>query len=77
MWASVPESVAPAQRLPSIPGAVPALGDLPPGCRFHPRCPHAVAGRCDTAAVTLMGAPGTRAVRCVRSAELAPPRVAS
>jgi peptide/nickel transport system ATP-binding protein len=21
-----------------IPGAVPLLGDLPPGCRFHPRC---------------------------------------
>jgi peptide/nickel transport system ATP-binding protein len=26
----------------SIPGAAPALGELPPGCRFEPRCPLAV-----------------------------------
>jgi oligopeptide/dipeptide ABC transporter ATP-binding protein len=25
-------------RLHAIPGAVPALGDMPPGCPFHPRC---------------------------------------
>ena len=25
----------------SIPGAPPNLGDPPPGCRFHPRCPYA------------------------------------
>ncbi|WP_068775855.1 ABC transporter ATP-binding protein [Paenibacillus sp. FJAT-26967] len=29
-------------KLPSIEGAIPALADLPGGCRFHPRCPHAV-----------------------------------
>lgn len=27
----------------SIPGAPPRLEDPPPGCRFHPRCPHATA----------------------------------
>ena len=26
-----------------IPGAPPDLVDPPPGCRFHPRCPHAMA----------------------------------
>ena len=26
--------------LTSIPGAPPDLADPPPGCRFHPRCPH-------------------------------------
>lgn len=26
----------------STPGAPPSLSDPPPGCRFHPRCPHAV-----------------------------------
>jgi peptide/nickel transport system ATP-binding protein len=26
-------------RLPTIPGTVPALADLPPGCRFAGRCP--------------------------------------
>ena len=24
--------------LPQIPGSMPSLADLPPGCRFHPRC---------------------------------------
>ncbi len=35
------------QRLPAIRGSVPSLTDIPPGCPFHPRCPHAVRGRCD------------------------------
>jgi oligopeptide/dipeptide ABC transporter ATP-binding protein len=30
-----------------IPGLPPLLRDLPPGCVFHPRCPHAVE-RCQT-----------------------------
>jgi len=29
----------PPKRLTAIPGTVPALGDLPPGCAFAPRCP--------------------------------------
>ena len=29
----------PGQRLRAIEGAVPPLGDLPPGCAFNPRCP--------------------------------------
>jgi oligopeptide/dipeptide ABC transporter ATP-binding protein len=32
-------------RLASIEGAVPDLAALPSGCRFHPRCPFAIA-RC-------------------------------
>jgi peptide/nickel transport system ATP-binding protein len=32
-----------------IPGLPPLLRDLPPGCAFHPRCPHAV-DRCRTEA---------------------------
>lgn len=35
------------ERLASIPGTVPSLGAIPPGCTFHPRCPWAQAGRCD------------------------------
>ncbi|MEA2588523.1 MAG: peptide/nickel transport system ATP-binding protein [Actinomycetota bacterium] len=28
------------ETLSSIPGSPPDLADPPPGCRFHPRCPH-------------------------------------
>jgi peptide/nickel transport system ATP-binding protein len=35
------ESTASAERLQEIPGMVPALTDLPQGCAFAPRCPHA------------------------------------
>ncbi|MBQ4337381.1 MAG: ABC transporter ATP-binding protein [Lentisphaeria bacterium] len=34
-------------RLPSIPGSVPSLLDIPPGCPFHPRCDFAQKGLCD------------------------------
>lgn len=29
-------------RLKAIPGSVPNLSELPEGCTFHPRCPHAM-----------------------------------
>ena len=35
-----------------IPGLLPLLRDLPPGCAFHPRCPHTV-DRCRTEVPTL------------------------
>jgi peptide/nickel transport system ATP-binding protein len=37
-----PDLSNPQAELASIPGAPPRLSDLPPGCRFHPRCPLAV-----------------------------------
>lgn len=30
------------KRLPTIPGTVPKLGEMPPGCPFEPRCPDAM-----------------------------------
>jgi oligopeptide/dipeptide ABC transporter ATP-binding protein len=34
-----PDLNRPAEMLASIPGTPPRLNDLPPGCRFWPRCP--------------------------------------
>jgi peptide/nickel transport system ATP-binding protein len=36
------EAASHADRLQEIPGMVPALTRLPPGCVFAPRCAHAV-----------------------------------
>lgn len=44
LLAAMPQAFSDRQPV-SIPGAPPRLGDPPPGCRFHPRCPHAEA-RC-------------------------------
>ena len=39
---AVPNPLRRIDRLESIPGTVPNLVNPPPGCRFHPRCPHAM-----------------------------------
>ncbi len=41
LMASVP-TLRTDKRLEFIPGAPPSLIDPPKGCRFHPRCPHAM-----------------------------------
>ncbi|HEY7291643.1 MAG TPA: ABC transporter ATP-binding protein [Vicinamibacterales bacterium] len=38
LLASIPSGVR-GERLRAIDGTVPLLGQLPPGCAFHPRCP--------------------------------------
>ncbi len=35
---ALPDPAQPGRRLHAIPGAVPSLLDLPPGCRYAPRC---------------------------------------
>lgn len=40
------------ERLASIAGMTPDPFNLPTGCVFHPRCPAAMAGRCDKVAPT-------------------------
>jgi peptide/nickel transport system ATP-binding protein len=39
---AVPNPLKRMDKLESIPGTVPNLIYPPPGCRFHPRCPHAM-----------------------------------
>jgi len=39
---AAPNPLTKIERLESIPGTVPNLIEPPPGCRFHPRCPHAM-----------------------------------
>jgi len=55
-------------RLPSIPGRVPSISEMPDGCRFRARCAHAAKG-CE-AEQKLQDAGGGRKVRCWRFAEL-------
>lgn len=50
-------------RLPEIPGMVPSLAALPPGCAFAPRCTAAQA-KCHEAMPALESLTPTHAVRC-------------
>ncbi|MGC9467395.1 MAG: ABC transporter ATP-binding protein [Anaerolineae bacterium] len=50
----------------SIPGRPPALDDLPTGCSFHPRCPHASEGCRDEFPSLVEVEPGHR-VACFRA----------
>jgi len=55
------------EKLVSIPGTVPSLDALPPGCAFAPRCPRHVA-RCDSAVPQLIhpsGSPENHRARCI------------
>ncbi|SFH73002.1 ABC transporter ATP-binding protein [Modicisalibacter xianhensis] len=35
---ALPQMATPGHRLNQIPGAMPSLANIPPGCAFHPRC---------------------------------------
>lgn len=57
-------------RLRAIPGQVPAMGRLPAGCRFAPRCAHA-AQICTDALPPLEDAGAGHHIRCARWREIA------
>ena len=69
----LPRLSVPGALLPSIPGRVPARDEMPPGCRFAPRCGFSTAP-CDQPQPLL--AEAHRRVRCVRHAALALPGAA-
>jgi oligopeptide/dipeptide ABC transporter ATP-binding protein len=57
-------------RLPTIPGLVPDLLDLPGGCRFRTRCEYAREA-CAAAEPELEALSPTHGVACIRVAEIA------
>ncbi|MFZ0642797.1 MAG: ABC transporter ATP-binding protein [Candidatus Acidiferrales bacterium] len=52
------------EKLVPIPGTVPALDALPPGCAFAPRCPHHVP-QCDAAVPELRAVNTNHHARCI------------
>jgi peptide/nickel transport system ATP-binding protein len=60
---SIPRLRGP-KTLDYIPGAPPSLSDPPPGCRFHPRCPHIVRGKCDIEKPPGIATDGGRKAAC-------------
>jgi len=52
------------EKLVPIPGTVPSLDALPPGCAFAPRCPHRVA-ECDAAVPALRAVNKNHEARCI------------
>ena len=60
LMASIPSLEHRVSRLRQIDGAMPRLGAMPSGCRFHPRCPR-VFDRCATEQPELLTAGVTRA----------------
>jgi peptide/nickel transport system ATP-binding protein/oligopeptide transport system ATP-binding protein len=72
LLSSTPDMLAEVPRLRTIPGALPSLYELPPGCRFAPRCARRIEA-CDGGRPAMQDlAPGHRAA-CIRATEGAAP----
>ncbi len=68
---SLPGMSEGSERLPSIEGSVPSLMEIPDGCPFHPRCPHAESGLCDVGGPpSLQKIADGHYVACVRVEEI-------
>jgi oligopeptide/dipeptide ABC transporter ATP-binding protein len=72
LMASMPGG-PPGSRLVAIPGTVPPLGALPPGCSFAPRCPSRFEP-CPTAHPADTTFPERRTVKCYLHGPAAEPR---
>jgi peptide/nickel transport system ATP-binding protein len=67
--ASRPSDGIRGRALQSIKGQLPALSALPPGCRFHPRCPHA-RDVCRSGDLKPVLIDATHATACIRWPEV-------
>jgi peptide/nickel transport system ATP-binding protein len=63
LMGSIPAIRDTGDRLVQIPGSMPRLSAIPPGCAFNPRCPHAF-DRCRTERPDALDRPGNRKVAC-------------
>jgi peptide/nickel transport system ATP-binding protein len=62
LMGAIPSLEGETDRLVQIPGSMPRLSAIPPGCAFNPRCPHAFA-RCHVERPELIPV-GDRRVAC-------------
>jgi peptide/nickel transport system ATP-binding protein len=62
---TIPKLGEKQEKLPTIPGIVPDLINLPPGCRFHPRCMFADQ-HCRSSEPELKDLGGDHLVACFR-----------
>jgi peptide/nickel transport system permease protein len=69
LLAATPQRTCRGDRLVAITGRVPSLDQLPGGCRFHPRCDHAVDS-CRRHEPDLELSSRGSQVRCIRQHEL-------
>jgi len=65
LMGSIPSIAEERERLTQIDGAMPRLTEIPPGCAFHPRCPHAFE-RCRRERPELTAVGATRAACWLR-----------
>jgi oligopeptide/dipeptide ABC transporter ATP-binding protein len=70
LLAAIPRLEGPIGTLPAIAGVVPAPIDFPEGCRFAPRCPHAIPA-CEAAPPALRRVPSGSEAACIRAEEIA------
>ena len=68
---SIPSIDRRDDRLPAIAGSPPSLLRLPPGCVFHPRCPHALP-KCLENVPPLIEVGPDRLSACIRVGEIDP-----
>jgi oligopeptide/dipeptide ABC transporter ATP-binding protein len=66
LLASIPDIAARRDRLATIPGAVPGAMEMPPGCRFAPRCAYR-RPPCEAAPPEMRGVGSDHTVSCLRA----------
>ena len=76
LLASIPPIDRNEERLLAIEGSVPPIFDLPPGCRFEPRCRYS-RPVCATAVPDLVGCGASHRAACIRNTGYEFRRIAS